>query len=103
MTAGLFEVTIHNDEKKMNNFLTRTITGALFVAVMVFCIWYSYWTMAGLFFVISILGLWEFYSLLEKANYYPQKYIGLIIGAGILISIHFKVNFSFTIPLFTFF
>lgn len=35
--------------------------------------------MAGLFLVISILGLWEFYSLLEKANYYPQKYIGIII------------------------
>ena len=71
----------------MNNFWTRTITGALFVAVMVFCIWWSYWTMALLFFVIVVLGLWEFYSLLEKANHHPQKYFAIIISEAFFISL----------------
>jgi phosphatidate cytidylyltransferase len=65
----------------VNNFLTRAITGTLFVVVMVSCIWYSYWSMAFLFLGISILGLWEFYSLLEKTNHSPQKYTGTIIGS----------------------
>lgn len=64
----------------MNNFWTRTLTGALFVAVMIFCIWWNYWSMVALFLVISVLGLWEFYSLLEKANYHPQKILGIIFG-----------------------
>ena len=63
----------------MNNFRTRALTGAVFVAVMVGCIWWSYWTMASLFLVISVLGLWEFYSLLEKNNFHPQKNTGIII------------------------
>lgn len=63
----------------MNNFWTRLITGAVFVAVIIGCVWWSYWSMAGLFLVISVLGLWEFYSLLEKANFFPQKNTGIII------------------------
>src|SRR5688572_12139559 len=76
----------------MNNFWTRTLTGALFVVVMVFCIWYSYWTMAGLFFVIIILGLWEFYSLLEKANYHPQKYFALLIASLFFTSFTYHIS-----------
>jgi phosphatidate cytidylyltransferase len=67
----------------MNNFWTRTLTGALFVAVMIGCIWWSFWSMAGLFLVISVLGLWEFYSLLEKNNSSPQKITGMIICLGL--------------------
>ena len=51
---------------------------------MMFCIWWSYWSMAILFFVIAILGLWEFYSLLEKANYAPQKFTGISLGVIIM-------------------
>lgn len=64
----------------MNNFWTRTLTGAVFVSVMIGCIWWSFWSMAGLFLVISVLGLWEFYSLLEKNNSSPQKITGIIIS-----------------------
>ncbi|MBI4945979.1 MAG: phosphatidate cytidylyltransferase [Bacteroidetes bacterium] len=63
----------------MNNFWTRTLTGAVFVTVMMGCIWWSFWSMAGLFLVISVLGLWEFYSLLEENNSSPQKITGIII------------------------
>jgi len=63
----------------MNNFWTRTLTGAVFTAVMISCIWWSLWSMASLFLVISVLGLWEFYSLLEQHNSSPQKITGIII------------------------
>jgi phosphatidate cytidylyltransferase len=45
--------------------------------------------MAVLFFVISILGLWEFYSLLEKNGYAPQKYYGILLGIATFIGIGF--------------
>lgn len=70
-----------------NNFRTRTLTGILFVAIVAGCIWWNFWSMAVLFFVISALGLWEFYSLLEKNNYAPQKYYGLLLGAMAFITI----------------
>ena len=69
----------------MNNFWTRAVTGAVFVTVMIGCIWWSFWSMAGLFLVISILGLWEFYSLLENANHHPQKVLGILTGILIFL------------------
>ena len=47
-------------QSKASNFLIRTITGILFVAVMVGGILYSPLTCAFLFFVITILTTWEF-------------------------------------------
>ena len=64
----------------MSNFVTRTITGALFVAVMLLCTWCCFWSFAALFALIIVLCLWEFYSLLEKNNAHPQKYIGVSAG-----------------------
>lgn len=71
----------------MNNFWTRTLTGAVFVAVMIGCIWWNLWSMAILFLLISTLGLWEFYSLLEKSSFRPQKIYGVLYGALLFISI----------------
>ena len=71
----------------MNNFWTRTLTGALFVAVMVFCMWYSLLTMTGLFLAISLLGLWEFYTLSEAGSIRPQKLYGLALGTILYLSV----------------
>lgn len=83
----------------MSNFWTRTLTGTVFVAVMIGCIWWSFWSMAGLLFVISVLGLWEFYSLLEKNGYAPQKYYGLLLGIACFISIGFIKLFESSVYL----
>lgn len=69
----------------MNNFWTRAITGTLFVAVMVGCIVWSYLSTCILFGIIVLVGLWEFYTLLEKSGNSPQKYFGIISGLGIFI------------------
>src|SRR5690606_10755030 len=38
-------------------------------------------TFAGLFLVIALLVLAEFYSLAKKAGYRPRKWLGLALGA----------------------
>lgn len=68
----------------MNNFWTRSLTGTVFVVVMIGGIWWNYWSMTALFFLISILGLWEFYSLVKHKGIYPQKIIGIFLGISVL-------------------
>ena len=68
----------------MNNFLTRALTGALFVIVMVGCIWWSWYTMACLFLLIILLGLWEFYSLLKRKGNQPSMIYGTVLGLLII-------------------
>ncbi|MFI5164682.1 MAG: hypothetical protein ACHQHP_05485, partial [Bacteroidia bacterium] len=83
----------------MNNFWTRTLTGTVFVAVMLGCIGWNFWSMVGLFLVISVLGLWEFYSLLEKANHHPQKILGVLTGILIFLFPLYP-NILYLIPVF---
>jgi phosphatidate cytidylyltransferase len=67
------------------NLIQRLITGTIFVVVLVSAIWFSVWTMAGLFLLIVILGLWEFYGMAEKANAQPQKIFGTVAGALLVV------------------
>jgi phosphatidate cytidylyltransferase len=68
----------------MNNFWTRTLTGAVFVVVMIGGILWNFWSFIGLFFLISMLGLWEFYSLIEHKWKKPQKIIGIILFLSLI-------------------
>jgi phosphatidate cytidylyltransferase len=61
--------------------LTRTITGAIFLLVVISAIVLSHWSFAGLFLLLVVLGLHEFYSLLEKNGQYPQKGLGILSGS----------------------
>ena len=70
----------------MSNFFKRTITGCLFVIVLIGCTVISQYTLAALFFLVTILGLWEFYSLAEKQpENRSQKLYGILLGATIYI------------------
>ncbi len=95
----------------MNNFLKRTLTAGAFVAVLLGCTYYNQLSFSILFFIITILGIWEFYTLSEKAQVKPQKIWGTIVGASIFLSnalvsmqlFDFKI-LAFNIPLiFSFF
>ncbi|MFH1004449.1 MAG: phosphatidate cytidylyltransferase [Bacteroidota bacterium] len=90
---------------KMNNFWTRTLTSVVFVTVMLGCICWSFWSMAILFLVISVLGLWEFYSVIEKNGIRPQKIYGILYGIIFFISIglFFDSLFSLAINIFLLF
>lgn len=67
----------------LKTFITRTITAAVFVAVLLSCICYNYISFTGLFFVVSIWGLYEFYQLSEKLGAKPYKPIGYIAGISL--------------------
>lgn len=64
----------------LKTFATRTITAAVFVAVLLACICCNYVSFTGLFFIVSIWGLYEFYQLSEKLGAKPYKLIGYIAG-----------------------
>ncbi len=67
------------------NLIQRIITGTVFIIVLVGCIMWNAWSMAGLFLLITILGLREFYGLAEKAGAQPQKIYGLLFGITLFI------------------
>jgi len=70
----------------MSNLRQRLITGTIFVIVLVSCIWYSAWSMALLFLVITVLGLWEFYKLAEKAQAQPLRLYGTALGSLFIVA-----------------
>lgn len=91
----------------MNNFLTRTLTGAIFVALMVGGILWSKWTCIGLFSLIAILGLWEFYMLIEQkgpatplraAKKIPGLMLGIIVLAASAGKYFAEMNIHFPFP-----
>lgn len=74
----------------MKNFLQRTITGFLFVTVLISCILYNEFSFGVLFSIITALSLWEFHELL--ANQYKDQtskidYVvcGLILFVGMFL------------------
>lgn len=62
---------------------TRTLTAAVFVAVLLTCINYNFISFAALFLIVSLWGLYEFYQLSEKLGAKPYKPIGYLAGACI--------------------
>lgn len=90
----------------MSNFYKRTLTAAGFVAILLCCTYYSFLSFSILFFLITIHGLWEFYTLSEKAGNKPQKRAGTFAGAflfassAIVVGAHYDVRLlAFNIPI----
>jgi phosphatidate cytidylyltransferase len=79
------------------NLIQRTVTGILFVAALVFMIWFSAWTMGLLFLAIIVLGLREFYGMAEKAGAHPQKIYGTAFS--VITFLFFFLNLDFPVSL----
>jgi len=77
----------------MSNFQVRTITGLSMVFLLLFSLWYNQWLFAGIFLVVTILGLWEFYTLFSSGDIHPQKIYGTVCGS-ILYLLLFLVHFA---------
>jgi len=89
----------------VNNFVKRTLTATVFVAVLLGCTIWNQYSFSVLFFVITILGVWEFYTLSEKGGSNPQKIVGTIIGAllfagNALVCMHTENGTNFLDPRF---
>ena len=69
----------------MKNFKQRAITGLSFAAIMSAAILYSGWSFVAVFFLISLLGLLEFYKLIRSEHTSPQVVPGMIAGPGLFL------------------
>ena len=69
----------------MSNFFKRTLTGSVFVAIVIGSVLVNKYTFAGLFFIVNILALSEFYSLLEKNGIRVQKFSGIFLGSFLFL------------------
>lgn len=62
----------------MNNFYQRTITGALFVVVLIAAIYFHFYSFLLLFSAVIIFSLIEFYKIIESTGARPQKQYGIL-------------------------
>lgn len=66
--------------KNLKNLIKRTLTGIIFVGLLIFGIVFSPYSFAVLFLLITVLSLWEFYNLVKVEAILPIKIFGVIIG-----------------------
>ncbi len=70
----------------MSNFLQRSFTGFFFVSFITIGVLWHKALFFGLFLIIEILALNEFYNLATKSKSLPQKYYGSVVGALFFIA-----------------
>ena len=69
----------------MNIIIKRSITGLVFVIILLGSITFSSITFVLLFLLIIIIGMLEFYNLFSKNNIKPQKYMGIFTGIALFL------------------
>jgi phosphatidate cytidylyltransferase len=82
----------------VKNIVTRTLTGIVFIAIIIASICFSVYTFLAVFLLVSIVGLTEFYKLAASEIIKPQRIIGIIFGSLLFISValyaHGVLNFK---------
>jgi phosphatidate cytidylyltransferase len=76
----------------LSNLLKRSITGAIFVGIIVIGLFFSSLSFFFLFLIITFFCLEEFYGLCNNARIHTQKWTGIAIGLFFYI-----VNFLFAV------
>ena len=71
----------------MKPIIIRTITGSIFVALVIFSILAGHFFFAGLFILIGLLGIFEFYRIISNESSSPQKLNGVITAAIFYITV----------------
>jgi phosphatidate cytidylyltransferase len=72
----------------LNNLVQRGLSGAAFVIVVIGAILWHPYAFAGVFTLFTVWALWEFYCISENDRIYPEKPIGVAIGAFLFLG-HF--------------
>jgi len=94
-----------------SNFFIRTITAAIFAAILIGGLSFHAYTFCLLSVIIISLGMFEFFQLIEKKGYHPQRYLSIFSGIMLfmlayLVSakiIEFKFISLFFIPIVSLF
>jgi phosphatidate cytidylyltransferase len=71
----------------VNNLATRSITGAGFVVVMLGSALLGQMVFSFLFLLVTAFGLWEFYGLVAKANGNINRFLAVILGLVLYITL----------------
>jgi len=66
----------------MNNMLTRAISGAVFVSLLVFSILYNAYTFLGLFYLFMLIAIFEFSKMLQSKNIWTYVIATLLFGVN---------------------
>ncbi len=69
----------------MSNLQQRVITGAIFGIVLIGGITLHPFGFAGLWLLVIILGMWEFYHLNNAQNIFPQTFLGIFLGVMLFV------------------
>lgn len=70
----------------MNNFVKRTLTGSLIVAVIVGAIMVNQYTFFGFFFLTTVFGVAEFYNLNKKEGVAANKPLGIVTSCCLFVA-----------------
>ncbi|MFD2872918.1 phosphatidate cytidylyltransferase [Mucilaginibacter ximonensis] len=70
----------------MSNFTKRTLTGIGLIVVVLTAVWLGAFCFAGLLLLINLLGLHEFYRMLETSPNRPVKIAVYILSASLIFS-----------------
>ena len=82
----------------MKNLLLRTISGVVFVLILVSAIWFGPYSFVGVFGLIVFLCLFEFYSLVNKVkDVSVRKVVNCM--AGLYLFLAFFLHLLLSIPL----
>jgi phosphatidate cytidylyltransferase len=65
---------------------TRAMSALVFVVLLIGCVYWNYISFSVFFFVVSMIGLTEFYNIAERLDSKPYKTFGLLIGALLYLS-----------------
>lgn len=65
---------------KANNLVYRTLTGIVFLVLVIGAILWNKFSFSSLFLLITILGLSEFFSLVTNIQAKPNKVLGILTG-----------------------
>lgn len=70
----------------MSNIVKRTITGVVFVLLIILSILAGQVYFAGLFLIVTTIALWEFYSLIKLKEVSANKFAGVVAGVFLFAS-----------------
>jgi len=76
----------------LSNLVQRTITGIIFLVVVVGAIAIGKISFSALFILIITGAMYEFYTLAEKKKFKPLKIYGIVIGLLVFAANYFFVN-----------
>jgi phosphatidate cytidylyltransferase len=76
----------------LSNIVTRTISGAVFVAIIIGSILLHPYAYAGVMVVVVVWAMLEFYDIIIKDRIYANKFIGVLCGVGLFAVSFFYVQ-----------